>query len=243
MSLINLYEHLPKEYQIKRSTYASYDEVRMNIPFRCVVAGPSSAGKTNVSLNIIIKISAWSQIYLCVKCPDEPLYAWFIDTIRKIEKKTKRHIITVVSNLSELPKVDEFSKDEATLIVFDDMVTDTDLKTVKGLKEIWSRGRKQGKGISCFYLTQSFFDVPTFIRKNSDIVILKRIDDLGDLTRILKEMSLGIKVAELTDMYVSAETDDPTKFFMIDKSGDPAYRFRRNYAPIPWQKSLSSIKK
>ena len=57
------------------------------------------------------------------------------------------------------------------------------------IKELFIRGRKMcgNKGISCMYLTQSYFQCPPLIRKQMTGLVIRKINGKRDLTSILRE--------------------------------------------------------
>jgi primosomal protein N' len=78
----NLYETLPKEYQEKQETYATYNQIQISTPFRMLIVGASGSGKTNALINLIRDMNAFDMYYLYAKNIQEPLYRYFIDTLR-----------------------------------------------------------------------------------------------------------------------------------------------------------------
>ncbi len=99
---MNFYELI--KTSCKPATYPSYPKIRIELPTRCLIVGPSGAMKTNSLLNIITQINAFSRIVLCAKNLDEPLYKLLTDTIRKIEKKMNVDILTCVDSIQDIPQ-------------------------------------------------------------------------------------------------------------------------------------------
>jgi hypothetical protein len=204
-NVINFYDAMPNKYKSKQSTYPNYDKIRIKIPNRMAILGSSGSGKSNVLLNLIVGMNCFTKIYFFVKCPDETLYKYFIEEIRAVEKKLKVEILTVSTSLDDLSPVDEFDKEENNLVVFDDIITDGSLK-LRHVADLWVRGRKSN--ITTIFLSQS-------VRKNTDILIFKKIGTKRDLTMILSEYSLDKSVDELKSMYNSCNTSDITNFFIV----------------------------
>ena len=210
MSMINFYTSMPKKYTSKQRTYANYKEVHINIPTRIALIGSSGSGKSNILINLIYKMNCFSKIYMFVKCPDEPLYKFFIDKIREVEKKFKTEILMVSTELDDIPEVDDFDRDENNLCVFDDVISESSLK-LKKIKDLWIRGRKQN--ITTVFLSQSYHAIPLLIRQNTDILLFKKIGTERNLKMILSEFKLDKTMDELMDMYKRSDTSDICNFF------------------------------
>lgn len=229
-TVINYYASLPKKFTKKKRQYASYDKYHISVPTRVIVVGGTGSGKTNVVLNMVLGMNAWSRIYLVCKQPDEALYAFLADEIHKVEVKLNREIITVSTNLDDIPDIDDIDPRHNTLIIVDDVITEK-TKKLNELAEFWTRGRK--KNVSTIFITQSYYMVPKLIRSNSDIVIFKRLL-AKDLTMIMSEFSLDRSVDELREMYKACHTNEVNSFFMIDQSPgqSPEYMYRHNFTPF-----------
>lgn len=216
----NFYERVPKDL-VKKFHNPSKKYHGMEIPFRILIIGGCGTGKTNTLMEMIHRMNkTFERIIICCADKHEPLYLTF----------HREHPEGVDFYEHEVPPIEEMKDCGQTLIVFDDLVLDKDQTP---MKEYFMRGRKVGDGISCAYLTQNFHSTPTFVRRNCDYVILKRIDDDDDLRRILKHFALGVNFEKLKKMYAYA-TDDPLSFLMIDKSlGTKAQnRFRVGFLDV-----------
>lgn len=229
-SVINYYKELPKKYTTKRHQYPSYDKYRISIPTRCLVVGGAGSGKTNCTLNMVLGMSCWTRIFLLVKHPEEPLYAFLADEIRKVEKKLGIEILTVSSSLDDLPDLDAFNEKQMTLLILDDLINEK-TKDLAKVASFWTRGRH--KGFTTIFITQSFFATPKLIRQSTDLVIFKRLSK-RDLNLVMSEFSLDRSVAELQEMYRSCHTNNVDEFFMIDNSPgqSPEYQYRHCFSPI-----------
>jgi hypothetical protein len=235
--LVNWYEQMPKEYQEPLIRYPNYDKVHLRIPMRCAIVGSSGSGKSNTLLNIIMAMNCWSVIIMAVKCPEEPLYKFFIETIRKIEKRlsTAKHpvsILTVVTEVDEVPPVNSFDKTKQSLVIFDDMIGEKDAK-LKSIADFWTWGRKQM--ITTIFISQSYFMIPKTIRKNCDVLAFKNIGTNRDLKTILSEYTkLDKSVEDLKRMYQQCRTTDITSCFLIDMQEAPGskWTYRCNFTPL-----------
>lgn len=228
--LVNHYEKVPKKFKEDERHYETEKTVQIKLPFRMVITGASGSGKTNALINIIQKINAFDKIMIWAKDTEEPLYASFIDDIRTYEKKHGASILTVSNTIDDLPSVDSINKENNTVLVIDDMVTEKD-KALSKVSEYFTRGRK--KNVTPIFLTQSYFDVPTIIRKQCNYFIFTKISGERDLNMILKDFRLGITEEQIMKLYNEATKGGFPNFFMIDlQTNDKDLRFRRNFKGI-----------
>ena len=231
MSVQNFYELMPKAYVSKRATYKSYNKIKINLPMRMLIIGSSGSGKTNLLLNIISNINAWTKIILVARNTTEPLYAFFIDTIREVERKSKSNILTVGNSIDDVPDVDTFDPKESNLLILDDLISEKQTK-LENLEAIFIRGRKQN--LSTIFISQSYFKLPIMIRQNASHIVLKKIASVKDLTRICTEYSLAKSSNQMVDMYKKVMSEDGfSNFFMIDlETADEKLRYRKNFEPF-----------
>lgn len=229
IKMVNFYDHIKtKDDGLRR--YPNEKEIQIKLPARILLLGPSGSGKTSVLLNLIKFIGIFDKIILLAKNLDEPLYKHLIETYRKLEKRHKTSIILAINDLKDLPGVDDCNPKENTLFICDDFICEAP-KLLKKVEEFWVRGRKNG--VTMAFLSQSYFDTPKMIRKNSNYIIIKRIGNPKDLKRILSEYKLGIDDDQLEQLYTNAmNRGELTDFFMIDlETTDPQLRFRSNFSP------------
>lgn len=222
----NYYEHLPKEYK-KKSHNPYFKNHRINIPFRMLIVGASGSGKTNVAIEILKNRmnKTFEKVIVCCKSANEPLYQW-------LKSDAPEDMFEIHEGIEEVPRLDDLAKYGQTLVIFDDLVLE---KNQSVIEDYFIRGRKIGGGISCMYLTQSFFKTPKLIRLQCNYIILKKLASDRDLKLLLSEYSLGINQAQLLSMYDEA-ISVPNSFLLIDIDSmgniDPkvsAYSFREGF--------------
>jgi len=211
--------------------YPNEDTVKIKLPMRAVVLGPSGTGKTNLAVNLIPAIGIWKKIIILAKNLDQPLYNFVTKRIGEIEKEQKiSNLLLKIDSIADLPPLDSFSPKENTLLIVDDFVAD-DPKSLIPLNEIWMRGR--GKGISPVFISQSYYDTPKMIRKNSDYLFVKELGNPLDLGRISREYAMGCTAKEIAAKYEKTIDGDFTSFFMVDRyNRDMALKFRHKFAPM-----------
>ena len=199
-----------------------------------LICGATGSGKSNMMMNYLKRTSlgngTYKHIYVCYKTPGEPFYQF-------LEKNLKKEEISFYKSVNDFPNVDEFSdqiddpdkkpikgmkkeKDKEKdkfLVIFDDCVNDKDMKALSKIENYFTYARK--KFITLCFLTQSYFDTSTFIRKQIAYVILCSIRGLRDLNLICKDFSFGIDSQELMKIYKKATTktnDNDMPFFKIN---------------------------
>ena len=226
MSIVNFYEHLPKKYHSKIIDYKNKDLLKINLPMRGILLGASASGKSNLLLNLISQISAFNKIYLFVKDPEEPLYQFLIDSLQKVEKKTREQIIFYSNDMSDIPSYEEFRLEDNTLCVFDDIINSKSTELAR-VANLYTMGRK--RNVSCLFLSQSYFKIPLIIRQNTDYVFILRVNTVRDLHRILAEYELNATREQIEEMY-KISTKNRGDFLLIDvPTLNPDLRFRHNF--------------
>ena len=229
--VINYYEKWADDSDDQKMYhYENEHMMQIKLPFRAVVQGPSGSGKTNIAMNLISGIGIWDRVVILAKNLDEKLYRCCIAAIKKMEKEQKRTILTAITSIGELPPLNSFKPEQNTLLIVDDFVADSP-RSLEPLNEIWLRGRKNS--ISSLFISQSYFDTPKIIRKNSDYLFVKALGNPLDMTRIAREYALGKTAKEIVTMYESTLRGDLTDFFLIDRNNpDLTLRFRYKFNPL-----------
>ena len=86
------------------------------------------------------------------------------------------------------------------MVVWDDQILAKDLSTVKGF---YIRARKQN--CSVVFLSQSYYDIPTIIRKNANYLVLLNLGgSKREQTAILNEWSSDLDKEQLKYIYNDA---------------------------------------
>jgi hypothetical protein len=192
--IINFYEHIPKKY-LDDVSNPNENLHNIKIPFRMCVVAPSGTGKTNFLLNLLKVFSTgkgtFADIAIITRNKDEPLYNYLEGEFDQIQIK---------EGISSTPKLDDMDKKYNHLVVWDDLVLSKNLANVE---EYYMRARK--KNCSVIFLSQSYYDIPKFIRKNSSYLVLL---DLGgskrEQTAIMNEWSSDLEKDELKAIYNDA---------------------------------------
>jgi len=218
--LLDWYKEMPKKYLLK-SHNPNFEIHGIKLPFRMLIIGGSGAGKTQTLMNLLHNFGeTFQNIYVITKNRDEPLYNYLAD------KTKKSGGVEILEGISNAPDLDKLDKEEQTLIVMDDLVLERNQAL---LEQYFIRARKQN--CSLIYISQSYYAVPKMIRQNLTYLIIKRLNTLGDLFRIMREYSLGVDKGEMKKIY-DASTDTKQNFLMVDLEEAPESRFRKNFNEI-----------
>jgi hypothetical protein len=218
--LLDWYKEIPKKFLLKQHN-PNFEIHGIKTPFRMLIIGGSGAGKTQTFLNILHNFgNTFNNIYIITKNKDEPIYNY-------LEDKLGDKGLTITEGIASAPSLESLDKDDQTLIVLDDLVLE---KNQKSLEEYFIRARKLN--CSLIYISQSYFAVPRMIRQNLTYLVIKRLNTLKDLFRIMNEYSLGVDKKELKEIYDSATKENKQDFLLVDLEESPDNRFRKNFNEI-----------
>lgn len=169
--LINQLEklNLNKRYNIKESTRSLFFFPEV---IRCIVNGSSGCGKTNLILNLMLKMFEKSdskiKLNICTKTIEQELYQSFI---KDIETNYKQHKIETSTSLLDFG--DEYfqtiNKNYREVIIIDDMLGVMSKDEIKALIHLFSASRP--RKISIFFLTQRYNKVEISCRRNCNYII------------------------------------------------------------------------
>lgn len=232
--LVNFYETdevkrlQPKYHNPHFSTHG------INIPFRAVVCASSGSGKSNLVLNLLQQMNGtFNDVYLFCREKSEPLYEHLENSMKNPRTGKPNPHLHIFEGLEEMNGWNlntHFEEHGQTLIVIDDMCNEKDQRQVC---ELYIRGRKLGRGVSLLYMSQSWFLVPRVVRLQSNLIILRRLGSSRDVSMILREVSLGVTIEELLDLYQRCVGDDSILGFLsIHVGSDNPFRKNLN-EPIP----------
>ena len=199
-----------------------YENHKLEVPFRMMIVGSSGSGKTTLVLEIIHRMNdTFGHITICCANKQEPLYEYLVS---KLEPEQ----LTVVEGYQNIPDLKALDEEVQHLIVFDDLVLE---RRQDKIEEYYIRSRKIAKGVSCIYLTQSYFAVPKTIRLQCGYILLKKLSSMRDLGFIVNDFNVGIEKEDLFEMYRHA-TDNQRDFLLVDMVCPPEERFRLNFLNI-----------
>lgn len=229
MENINIYKTKKMQKYLDNEIDYQKEFTGIGICKHILLCGSTGSGKSNALINYLLltskpKLGTFKHIFLCYKT-EEKLYNMLKDELKNNLSEYK--------NLEDFPSVDEFPEQtiDKYLIIFDDCVNDKDKKSEKKINEYFTYARK--KGITCLFLSQSYYDTLEFIRKNVSYVILCSIQSNNDLYRILSEYSISdVNKKDMLIMYERAtlkRNQDDMPFFKISRNETKNKKFSRNW--------------
>lgn len=154
--MMNIYkQQIMKKYLNEEFIQPNLELYDVVFPRHVIICAGTGGGKSNCLINLMNYYSLDNLIkhfIIVCKTPDEELYRMLRDRL-----KDKIQFIT---NLKDLPTFEEHKPVGNTLLIFDDCVADKDQSKIE---KYYLGARK--KQTQCIYLSQSYFKIPDFIRK------------------------------------------------------------------------------
>lgn len=203
MSLINFYDVDKIKKKLPKGNDEQYQFTNIKIRTRNLLVGASGTGKTSAVANFIYlssqaKKGTFKHVYLLYKT-DEPIYDF-------LQEELGKHI-SVFKEIKDIPDVKEFADNPKyeILFIFDDVVNEKKASDIKKIQDYYKIGRK--KGITSFFLSQSYFQTDKFFRDNLNNILLLSIKSTKDFQRIINEYELPeITPEQVTKMFKYATT-------------------------------------
>jgi hypothetical protein len=216
--IINWYEKMPKEMLDKAENPNKHIH-GIDLPFRMCVSAPSGSGKSNFLLNLIHLFSkgegSFADITIITRNKDEPAYNYLTSKCDQIQVKEGLH---------NVPNLDKMDKKVNHLVCFDDLILAKDQSPIINY---YIRARKLN--CSVVYLSQSFFDIPSIIRKNCSYMVFLKIGGLREIKTILRDFSLNCSKKQLIGMYDYATAEKLSPFIIDIEEKDRTHKFRKGF--------------
>lgn len=138
---------------------------------RCIIAGPSNSGKTNLLISLIESEHGlkFENIYIYSKTLHQDKYNYLKELITPIDGLGFYTFSTTDKVL------DPIQTKKNSIVIFDDVIC---VKNQETIRNFYCLGRH--RNIDCFYLTQTYTKVSKhLIRDNCNFIILFKQDDLN----------------------------------------------------------------
>jgi ABC-type dipeptide/oligopeptide/nickel transport system ATPase component len=185
----------------------------------CIVA-PSGSGKTNFLLNLLKVFSQGRGTFISIDIitsnKDEPLYNYLSGEFDGIR---------ISEGMQSTPRLDDMDKKYNHLVVWDDLVLSKDLRKVE---EYYMRARKQN--CSVIFLSQSYYDIPKFIRKNSNYLVLLNLNgSKREQTAILNEWGTDLTKEQLNKIYLDATQEQFRPLIITGGKIEPNKKYRKGW--------------
>jgi|694.fasta_scaffold104995_4 GTPase SAR1 family protein len=183
-------------------------------PFKACLIGRPGSGKTTVMHNLFLRIQISNKPF---------------ETLIIIQPSTSKehNILDPTLILSDIPDIETLVVEELgkTLIILDDFdLTKLDNNQKRNLSMLF-RYISSHHNISVMLSYQSFFDIPTIIRKTCNYFFLWKTNNSDELSIIAKRVGYNKKIFQtIFSKYIKDKHD----FIVVDQAIDPKYELRRN---------------
>ena len=127
-----------------------------------MIIAPTGSGKTNLLCNILLRWMHFDECTIYSINDSQDKYKCLTE-ISDILKESGIDNFVKIENPENIIPIEDLDDTTVKIIVFDDIKIDTN--NMNKVKEYFSLSRN--KNCNCIYLTQSFYDVPKYIRRNT----------------------------------------------------------------------------
>ena len=147
---------------------------------RCVLAGPSGAGKTNLMIHLLRTkgLLHYDDVYIYGPSLHQPIYSdlrKYYENLEKVFYKLSKRNVRIghfYDSDEDIVDPSMLNPDKSHIMIFDDVM----LANQSKIKDYFCRGRHNN--VNVFYLVQSLHKIAKHcIRENCNIFILFRQDD------------------------------------------------------------------
>lgn len=200
-------------------------------PFRLLVVGPPSCGKSCLILNTILEQDP----------PFEEIYVIHLDAgvTREYDRLEPTAILNDIPCLEFWNKICAAGHKKRAIVIDDLEWTKCSPDRIRHLAELMRYGSSH-KGISVLVSNQSFFDTPTILRKMTNVFCIFKPNALSELAIIANRV--GLTKQQIGDLF--DEYNGPRDFITVDHSIGSPYPLRLGLAqPIELPTKQSGRKK
>ena len=225
MSVRNWYEEIDQKLLPKRTKLQNYESHGFTSPYFLLLSGRSGLGKTNALVELLHRMgNSYDKVILCcMSFASDPLY---------VAMKQKNMSGMDVYE-QQVPSPDEYVGEKGhKLFICDDMVGKKQF--AKNIQDWFIRGRKAGADM-CF-ITQSYYDVDSLIRRSLSNMFLFPSSNKRELSMILREYPFLTDYPQVVERYRRLiKGDGPSSFMNIN--------IQRGVACIDFEEFNTSEKK
>ena len=218
-------------------------------PFRLAFFGPAGCGKTNAAFYLETFLR-YDNLFVCSKSVNGESYAAFRKVIEKREKEKGEVRSKWTMNLEDIPDPETLNKELRTLVIFDDMMGETN-KAKEKIKKYYIYGRHGNASV--ITMMQSFTGMPPQARESISCVCIFRGIKGTHLEIIWRDFASGIKNKKnFLSLYQNAteEYKEQYPFLCIDReSFNPSKNVRfkfdclLDYTTLPYSEDLLEIRR
>lgn len=191
-----------------------------------MIVGATGQGKTNLLLNMLLQWMNFEKCTIYTLNPHQDKYRILQDFEDQFSDIAPQQFELL--SPEEVAPVENLDDEQNKIIVFDDIKIDG--KNMKNVMEYFSLSRN--KNCNCIYLSQSYYDVPKYIRRNTKCFVLFGGLDNKDIRHIADDMCKNISRKDFEDIYGKA-TAEPFSYMVVDKTA--------KYVPEMYRKNSTNF--
>lgn len=203
---------------------------RWRHPFTCIVAGPTSSGKTIFVSRFLRHVDEMMDH------PPQKIY-WFYGEWQKAYREMNLPHVTFQEGL---PREDFLNPEYRNLVVIDDLLSETDSRVTK----LFTKGSHH-KNTSVIYITQNLFDKNkenrTITLNAHYMVLFKSPRDALQVEHLARQMFPG-KSKYMREAFADA-TSAPYSYLLVDLKPDTSDDFRLRANIFPGENQVVYIRK
>ena len=183
-------------------------------PFKACLIGRPNSGKTTVMHNLFLRIQMSNKPF---------------QTLLIIQPSTSNEhdILDPTIILFDIPEIESIVSEDngKTLIIIDDFdMSKLDNHQKRNLGMLF-RYVSSHHNISVLLSYQSFFDIPTIIRKTCNYFFIWKTNNVDELGTIAKRVGYNKKIFQsIFSKYITNKFD----FLVLDQCIDPEFELRKN---------------
>lgn len=177
---------------------------------RCVMAGVSNSGKTNVMFNLLFNLNGlrFANLFVFSKSLFQPKYRMLESVMKSLVNEGIGY--QAYSENDEIPSPEELGTTNS-IIVFDDVSCERQ----NNIRKYFSMGRHSD--VDAFYLCQTYSQVPKqLVRDNANLLVLFRQDELNLRHVYNDHVNTDMKYETFKDL-CSQAWSDRYGFLVVDK--------------------------
>lgn len=235
INIINCDELIGKDNKHTVKNHVLMPQVDQGVgSYRWSIIGKAGCGKTNSLVSIILSgYLKFDRLWLVSHSVEQPKYKLLTQYFNTLEKEMEKEcgerveLLKLITTTTDIPTLEDINSDLHHVFIFDDMLLDKDQSK---MEEFFVRGRH--RNCSVIYISQSFFDTPKLVRKNSEYWSIFSCTSNKELRSISDSMSVMCEYSEFKNMFQKA-TEEPNSFLFIDLRTDmPILKVRKGFDGI-----------
>jgi len=193
---------LPDLHEDQTKDYAPNTHILPKPPFRVILSGKTSSGKTHCMLNLVLREDMYGKYFKHVLVISPNIYhdKAYEHLLKKSEdqqlisnKRRRVHFefytgydpAEMEKHLHHIKSAQEMGMNRPKLLILDDCITDPTLLNSQFLKTCFTMGRHYN--LSIMICTQSYMSIPRLLRLQASDLILFKPQNEGELKRVFDE--------------------------------------------------------